>query len=414
MDQSKLLAAQLQRRDPSAWTAVLRQHLGNEDVVVTAVSAQPVRPSPFKNRATRYLLALAGYNDSISLIGKRTTWAEVHFYQKLAPQLLRLSQAYNAAPFCYFEHYTEEKQKGWVVLEDVPNQIPPEKWAAADLELIMSTLADLHVTFWDREDELEGEGLPRLIGGKQYTWAELKAGSPVYFEEGPAAILSEHAIHHAGNLAPTLLKAANGLAVMRALNGWPGIIGETHLTIAADLLDDPVPMLEPLRRLPATLLHGSPHPYHWRTTLFDDTRLINWQQISIGPGIFDLINFLEQFPVLYEDNGRTQMTLREELPASEETIIDNYMLALAYRLGSGFDGRALRQALPAARCLQVLSNWFVFFAHWFDDMPDLYTWQRVNRMTDEELQETRFAPIAQYRPYLTAVFQRFLQAYRSL
>jgi len=408
MDQSKLMAAQLQRRDPAAWTALLRRQLGAEDVVVTAVSAQPAHPVPFRSHVTRYLLALDGCTDPITLVGKRTTLKEVCFYQKLNQQLP------GVAPRSYFQHEAGAGKRGWVALDDVPNQIPPEKWAAADLEILTGTLADLHAGFWGQAEMLEAEGLPWLIGDHQYSWPELKAAHPVYFAEGPGAILSEHAVERAGNLAPTLLKAANGLAVMRALNGWPGILSETHLAIAADLLDDPVPMLEPLRRLPPTLLHGAAHPYHWRATLFDDMRLLDWQQISIGPGVYDLVNFLEQFPVLYVDNGRTQMTLRAEWPVSEETIIDNYILALSQRLGTGFNSRALRQAIPAARCLQILSNWFVFFANWFDDMPDLYTWQRVNRMSNAELQETRFAPIAQYRPYLTAVFQRFLKAYRSL
>ncbi len=408
MDRSKLTAIQLQGGHPLAWTAVLRRQSGVKGLVVTAVSAQPVRRASFRNRVTRYLVALDGCSDPITLIGKRTTLKEALFYQTLSGRLP------GVAPRCYFQHEAEDERRGWVMLDDVPDQIPPQKWAAADLEILTGTLADLHAGFWGRAELLEMEGLPWLIGGRQYAWDELKAQYPVYFEEGPGAILSEHAVERAGNLAPALLKAANGLAVMRALNGWPGILGETHLTIAADLLDDPVPMLEPLRRLPPTLLHGAAHPYHWRATLFDDMRLLDWRQISIGPGIYDLVNFLEQFPVLYEDDGRTRMTLRAEWPVSEETIIDNYILALSQRLGAGFNGRALRQAIPAARCLQILSNWFVFFANWFDDMPDLYTWQKVNRMSAAELQGTRFAPIAQYRPYLTAVFQRFLKAYRSL
>lgn len=72
------------------------------------------------------------------------------------------------------------------------------------------------------------------------------------FEQGVA--LSRHAIHSAGRLAPLFLRAANGLVVMRALDGWPGVMGESHLSAVADLLDDPVPMLAPLLDLPLTLL----------------------------------------------------------------------------------------------------------------------------------------------------------------
>ena len=74
------------------------------------------------------------------------------------------------------------------------------------------------------------------------------------FEEGPGR-LSRHAIHSAGRLA--LFRArANGLVVMRDLGGWPGVLGESHLAAAADLLDDPCPCW-PLLDLPPTLLHGA-------------------------------------------------------------------------------------------------------------------------------------------------------------
>ena len=37
------------------------------------------------------------------------------------------------------------------------------------------------------------------------------------------------------------------------------MLGESHLAAAADLLDDPVPLLGTLEDLPWTLLHGAPH-----------------------------------------------------------------------------------------------------------------------------------------------------------
>ena len=40
MRQSKLLATQLQKRDPDAWTALLRDHMEVENLVVTAVSTK--------------------------------------------------------------------------------------------------------------------------------------------------------------------------------------------------------------------------------------------------------------------------------------------------------------------------------------------------------------------------------------
>jgi hypothetical protein len=219
---------------------------------------------------------------------------------------------------------------------------------------------------------------------------------------------------NAGRLAPVLLRAANGLAVIRSLGGWPGILGESHLAAAADLLDDPVPMLSRLAELPLTLLHGDPHNYQWHLTLFDDHRLLDWHKVMAGPGIYDLVSFVEQLDLIYMIEGQTPVYTRQELPASQETIIDTYILALKEKLGSQFDARTARQAIPAARCLYVLTHWFPHFADWFSQMPNKYVWQRVNRMNDNELMGTMYQPIVGFRPYLAAVFQRFLQAYRTL
>src|SRR5690606_41890300 len=90
-----------------------------------------------------------------------------------------------------------------------------------------------------------------------YSWDEWRRSESSLLEEGPAAVLSRHAVRNAGRLAPHFLRAANGLVVIRDLGGWPGVLGESHLAAAADLLDDPVPMLAPLLDLPVTLLHGA-------------------------------------------------------------------------------------------------------------------------------------------------------------
>jgi len=226
--------------------------------------------------------------------------------------------------------------------------------------------------------------------------------------------LSEHALSQAGQLAPLFLQAANGLVVMRDLGGWPGILGESHLSAVADLLDDPVPLLEPLRQLPLTLLHGDPNNRRWHVSVFDDQRLTGWQTAAVGPGICDLISFIEQFSLLDDAESAPDLKTRELWPVNEETIIDSYMLALSQRLGHRVNTRALRQAIPAARCLYVLTNWFPHFATWFEEMPNKYTWQKVNRMADREFVDTPLQGFMQLRPYLSSVFERFLLAYRSL
>jgi hypothetical protein len=333
---------------------------------------------------------------------------EAAFFGEFAPRLLELAPGY------LFLHQAETNSEGWMVLDDVPNDIPPDKWSVADVSAIIEKLALLHAKFMGRTSDLTSAGLPSLLDRAIYPWESLIAEQAVYFEEGPAAILSEHALSQAGQLAPLFLQAANGLVVMRDLGGWPGILGETHLTAVADLLDDPVPLLEPLRQLPKTLLHGDPSSRHWHLTVFEDQRLTGWRTAAIGPGICDLISFIEQFGVFNAEEEGADLKTRRLWPMNEETMIDSYLLTLSQRLGSQVNTRALRQAIPAARCLQVITTWFPHFATWFDEMPNKFTWQKVNRMAPAEFVDTPLQGFMELRPYLSAVFERFLLAFRSL
>ena len=413
MRRSKATLFQLRQCDPVAWTVLLNSQPDVEGVEVTAVTEQPL-PSLMlltggsESKRTRYTLTLADHTDPITFISKQTNAAEVNFYQTFAKQF----------PYLIPTPLLAETSglNGWIITDDVPNHFPPHTWQHNDVEDIIGDLAAFHAAYWDTTETLADLGwLSHFISReqKQYTWEALKKQKAVFFDEGPGAILSEHAINHVGRLAPVLLEAANGLVVMRTLDGWPGVLGESHLQAAADLLDDPVPMLEPLLDLPATLLHGHPHPYQWSVTLFDQRRLFNWNKPTLGPGILDLVFFLEQFDLLYHPESQA-LFVRQERPSSEETIVDSYLLALSAELGSQSQTRDVRRALAAARCLYVLTTSFPHFASWFNDMPNRYVWQRINRMSDEELQNSQFSLLAAYRPYLSGLFQRFLQSYYAL
>ncbi len=404
---------QLIQKDPAAWTAVLQRRFGDEGEKlprVTAVASQRVfnnKAEPYSPHLLRYTLTLQGHSDPITCIGKRTNKAETLFYRDLAPNL-------SVAPPCWFYELGEEEC--WVILDDAPDDIPPARWSTEDALDLVQGLTRLHAAFWDDATLTRHHPwLAHFVGQKRpFTWKQLHEQQAQYFQEGPAAILSEHALHHAGRLAPLFLQAANGLAVMRSLGGWPGILGESHLAAAADLLDDPVLMLDRLSNLPATLLHGNVQNSHWRTSLLGSPRLLDWQDVSTGPGILDLVRFTEQFDVVYQPDLPWHITTRQASPASEETLIDSYILLMRTRLRQKFDARAFRQAIPAARCLHILLTWFPHFATWFAEMPNAYTWQKVNRLPDQELVGTRFETIIGYRTYLQDAFARFLQAYRTL
>jgi hypothetical protein len=413
MNEPRVDVVQLLRRDPQAWTALLSGAEGLEDVVVTAVTAQPIQrkrslldKSP---RVTRYLIGLANHSDPVTLIGKETNEMEALFYRDLAPSLPYV------VPRCWLTHIADER--GFVVLDDVPNHVARQDWSAEDVEDVIDDMAAFHATYLEQPGfRAEYPWLRHFIDREQrtYDWPELRASHTPFFEEGPGAIISDHSLSHVGRLAPRFLEAANGLVVMRALGGWPGVMGESHLAAAADLLDDPVPMLDPLQRLPDTLLHGDMHSYHWHITLFEERRLLDWSSVTLGPGILDLVSLQEQFDLLLTDDDPPSLYVRQQSPVSEETMIDSYMLAMKANMGSRFNSREARRAIAAARCLHVLTNWFPYFATWFDQMPDVYTWQRINRLAEDVLVDPSLQPLVGYRPYLKRVFRRFLQAYRTL
>ncbi len=416
---------QLRRRDPAAWSALLARYPETNDAIVTAVTSEALCDNTlaFPSRAAaddshhlrRYILTLAGCSDPITFIAKQTNAVEARFYS------LYGDPPGTAIPRCHYAHL--DGDDSWIVLDDVPNHFPPAAWVPAQVDEIVATLARFHAAHWQHEMDDQHASTESLIphflrrDEGPYTWQELRQSEAALFEEGPAADLSRHAIHSAGRLAPYFVRAANGLVIMRDLGGWPGVLGESHLAAAADLLDDPVPMLAPLLDLPPTLLHGAPHPGHWRLDLFDNNFLVDWSEAQTGPGILDLMAFIEGYPLLQERRDgweHVEPRLRHVAPHAEETLIDTYLLTLAAELSGRSSARAFRTALPAARCLHILLTWFPYFATWADDMPDRYVWQRVNRRSETEAGRYHDAPPIGLRHYLAGVFERFLRACHSL
>jgi hypothetical protein len=405
---------QLQNLNPAAWTILLEKEPACQGIEVTAVSQEKL-----DNKLTRYQLFLTGYDEPIALIGKKTNELETQFYQTIA-QYLSVS-----VPKCWFSHL--DGDESWVVLGEVHDDWSPAYWAACDIESIIDDISDLHATFWNQEENLADFDWPRLlpkrarrngrpffgnINHAPFTKQGRNGGYQPFQDDNSSALVSDHAVQSAGQLTPRLIQAAVGLDKIQLMGGWPDIFDDQHILAAADLLDDPVPMLQPLQQLPLTMLHGNLSPSNWRFNLFDGRYLINWEHMTLGPGILDLVQFIEEFDLLADENGWRS---RSAWPVLEETMIDSYLLSMGGKIGPDFNAAEVRQAVPAARCLYVLTNWLPHFAVWFQKIPDnLQEWQAFNQMCDEELIEAGFGSMAGVRPYLTNLFQRFLAAYRML
>lgn len=399
MHNSRFDLQQLQQRDPRVWSSLLSAGLKDSSILVRAVQGKAINET-----LHRFTVQLDGHSDPITLLGKTTNEIEARFFQQVAVQLpfvtARIWYAYVGG------------DESWIVCEDIPNHHPAELWGPSDIEAVVGELAFLHALFWQKQQHLANFGwLPHHLGTPSApTSAPPSAPAPTL----PAARLSGHALSTAGSLAPQLAAAAEGLHKLMAIGGWPDVIDERHMEAAADLLDDPLPMLRPLRVLPQTLLHGFPGVYNWRTTLFNDWRLIDWKTVGIGSPLSDLIVFTESLASLKQPDGG--WLTRESWREIEAFTVDTYMMQMVQDLGRGFNARLHRQALPAARCLYVLTHWFPRFNLWFNQLPtarDERVWQQLTRLDDEELAQTIYKPLAMRR-FLGGVFQRFLNAYYQI
>jgi hypothetical protein len=95
-------------------------------------------------------------------------------------------------------------------------------------------------------------------------------------------------------------------------------------------------------------------------------------------------------------------------------MVDSYLLRMHVGL-SQFDARAMRQAIPAARCLHVLTTWLPRFADWFHPfIGSPLTWQTLTQMSDAELRRTGYGRLSGMHTYLAGLFPRFWHAARSL
>jgi hypothetical protein len=401
----------LQALDSNVWTYLLSQEPEQANLVVTDVVGEPCGRS---GQTVRYLVSLAGHSDYATFIGKQTNAVEACFYRHYAHLLPSLT------PRCWFSHISGDQ--GWLLIDEAHNNRPLARWSVANVETVIAAMATLHATFWDQTSTLvKSGGLPYFIGPPKATFNGLTRYVPVsqeqpplyLFEEQPYASISDHALKHAGRLSPRLIRAAEGVEQLQAIGGLPGIIDDQHIVAAADLIDDPLPMIQPLLELPFTLIHGAMSPHQWRLSLFHEQRLLDWRQTAVGPSVYDLISFIEQFDLLPGEHGRYQ--LRHQWPASEETMIDSYMLRMSSLLGSRFNARAVRQAIPAARCLYLISNWLPRFAHWplAKSAPALRH-DTLYPASRSRLAEAGWQEMAGLEPYLAGLFKRFLVACRAL
>lgn len=394
MRQSGLRVNELQTPLAGAWTALLAERLDEPDVWVETVSAEYLTPTH-----TRYTLHLADHAEPVTVLGCAVTALEAEFYRTAARRLTFLT------PSCWFSHVG--RNGGWVVLDEWPAALPPAAWTTQDADAAITDLAYTHSLFWS----LDREWL-------DYDWMPLRLGLDALpslaraWRLGPPEGLSLHALVSAGLLANGFRRAGAGLVTIQRLGGWPAALEGASLSAAADLLDDPVPILFPLRQLSMTLLHGAPRLDNWRHAPWQRRWLLNWNQAAWGPGVCDLAAALEALA----DNApqANYGCALDDWWVLEEQLVDSYILKLADELGRRANLRAVRRAIPAARCLHFILYW----------LPRLDLWLRPLRARPQVWRDLwsqpaadwpiAWQPLAALTDRLNGAAQRFLRAYYQL
>lgn len=404
MSTSRVYVNELRQPEADAWTAFLQERFEQSDLAVKYVAKEALN----ERGLNRYLLTFEGHRDAFPLIGKKTNAAEARFYRDLAGPVRKL------LPTCWLSHISHDWS--WVVLDDVPNHTPAPRWGDDDAESVVAMLASFHGAYWQDERWQDPQAWPEPFLGRHSAdipdFGALEAWRYWETARQNTPSISSHALRSAGRLAPTFIRAAAGVDVLRQLGGWPGVVERPHLEALAELLDDPLPMLQPLRELPLTLLHGNLALRHWHSTLFDEHYLMDWSNVTVGPSVCDLVDFLEQ--VERARAHQADYFVEDDWPVAKETLIDSYLLRMHVGLGQ-FDSRAMRQAIPAALCLHVITTWLPRFADMFRPfVGSPLTWRYLLAMDDEQLRRAGYERMTGWRPYLTNLFLRFWRATRLL
>ncbi|HSH05311.1 MAG TPA: hypothetical protein VLL52_22540 [Anaerolineae bacterium] len=395
----------LKNKDVAAWTALIRQRPPLTTARVSSVVEEKVWPWA---HLTRYEISLVGQSDPITLMGIETSETVVHFYQTVAQELRGM------VPYCWWAQLDDEDE-GWVVVADAADDYRPMVWGQSDVEGVLRRLAEMHSRFWGRYRWLEKQSWMRAYPGVAnapnllMSWSE-RRDEEEEVRHGRGDLLSAHAVRSAGDLAWELRWAAKGVAVMRDAGGWPSVIDEEVLGALLDLLDDPVPMLQPLRGLPVTFVHGNPFPHHWHVAMDGGEQLLGWQRPLLAPPIIDLVAFCEGFPLVRNHRGQWQLRPFGAPEVSEQTMIDGYLVHMSRLLGTRFNAREMRQALPAARCLHFLIHWCPQIGAWLaptDDWPSQFNLPQPIRRQD-------FQTVGVWQTYMAEAADRFLFAYRAL
>ncbi len=230
---------------------------------------------------------------------------EVGFYQSLASQLPLPTPALVAG----------SPVGDWLILEELRDARTPSHWQASDYKAAIDALSHLHERFWGLGEDLDA-----------FPWLSrpLHADFEVHVAAAQKAIEKIITLGHPEPLA-----------------GAP-----ERLQVLSKLASDAAHVVQPLRRVPSTLLHGDYWPGNI-AVLEDGSQVVyDWQLAAVGPAMIDLLVFVTKSSWWFGD-----------LPLSEAEIIQLYRQELEERVQIRWEDEEWAELWDHALMWRFLQEW---------------------------------------------------------
>ncbi|NIS79977.1 MAG: phosphotransferase [Anaerolineales bacterium] len=300
-------------------TAGLRRYLGDTSVRVTDVEPLSMpyrRPAIGRLRALKVDYTLADEHGTCRLVVKeprgttRTGLAgagrrEVGVYQSLASHLPIETPTLIAA----------SSVGDWLLMLAFQPARDPGDWAAEDYRDAIEALVDLHDRFWALGEDFNA-----------FPWL----GRP---------LAADYEVHVAA-----AAKAIERIVAQGEPEALVGVRERMQVLAALTMRADRV--VAPLRNEPTTLLHGDYWPGN--IAILEDERQIvyDWQLASIGPGVMDLLVFVNKSTWWFDP-----------LPLSQAEIITHYRERMAGKCGVLWEEDKWEMLWDHAMMWRFLQEW---------------------------------------------------------
>lgn len=247
----------------SELTATLRRYLVEPDVDIVTYCVEEIaaRPSRGSIRGIGIDLDRAAHREHYTYILKEpreSAQREIGLYRSLTSQL----------PFAIPQLVGADASNNWLLLEPYPTEVRAEEWTAEDYRRAVINLARLHDRFWGLSEDLS-----------VYPWL----GHPLTRDFESCTMASARAME---------------LIIAR---GSPALIADSLniTTCIAHALSHADEIGQALRATPPTLLHGDYWPGNISIDEDGDQIVYDWQSVSLGPGILDLVSFINNSAVWF-------------------------------------------------------------------------------------------------------------------